>query len=455
MIEPLSGWGSEGLKEKMAKRLNRTIAIGLVFSSSLGLLACQEELPTLVDDDLFPVEAFTIEVRLPWDEFASNLAVWGGYGTPSQLPRGIVARSFEGTLDARMLVDFFTYPSEISVRDSTGSIRPDTLLTFPSGRLVVRIDTTSSDFPGPVTLALGAPMEDWHFASVTWSLAVDTVGTQRPWSEEGAGPVIPIGPGVWDPSAGDSVVFELDSAAVALWADTSSANRGVRLEALTEGVRLDINSFQFSVNARASINPDTVVAVPVAVARRTFVYHPALEASENAILVGGVPAWRTVFRLDIPETLNGPESLCAQVVCPVTLEPEALSGAFLVLRTKAPPAAFQPADSLLMDVRSVLEPSRLPKSPLGASQVGGFGLHLAPEDFGEEDGVEVVIPLASLVRSLIAKHSDPDVQVPPDLALLSAFEPLSLYYASFHGPDSPLGPELLLVLTFGEEVVIR
>jgi len=224
---------------------------------------------------------------------------------------------------------------------------------------------------------------------------------------------------------------------------------------LTEGVRLDINSIRFSVNTRASINPDTVVAVPVAVSRRTFVYDPALEASENDILVGGVPAWRTVIQFDIPETLDGPESLCAQVVCPVTLETEAISGAFLVLRTKAPPAAFQPTDSLLMDVRSVLAPSRLPKSPLGGSQVGGLGLPLAPEDFGEEDGIEVEIPLGPLIRGLVEMKSDPDLQVPPDLALLSAFEPLSLYYASFYGPDSPLGPELLLILTFGEEVVIR
>ena len=320
---------------------------------------------------------------------------------------------------------------------------------------MARIDTTSSVVPGPVTMAVGALMEDWDYASATWDLAVDSVGVQRPWSEEGAGPVMPLGSSVWDPSAGDSVVFDLDSAAVALLDDTLVAGRGIRLEPLTEGTRLDINSVSFSVSARASINPDTVVAAAVPVSRRTFVYRPALEASENAMLVGGVPAWRTVLQLDIPETLDGPESLCANVICPVTLEPEAISGAFLVLRTLAPPAAFQPKDSLLMDVRPVLEPSRLPKSPLGGSQVGGLGLRLAPEDFGEEDGVEVAIPLGPLVRALVAKHSDPDLRVPPDLALLSAFEPLSLYYASFHGPDSPLGPELLLVLTFGEKVVIR
>ncbi len=366
-----------------------------------------------------------------------------------------MARNYEGILDARTLVAFFPYPFEISVRDSTGSVRPDTLLTFPSGRLVARMDTVSSVAPGPVTLALGAPDTLWDAGSATWALAVDTVGDQRAWQEEGAGPVIPLGTSVWDPAEGDSVVFELDSAAVALWGTVPIRGRGARLESLTEGVRLDIASVRLSVDARASINPDTVVASPVGVFKRTFLYKPALQAQEDAILVGGVPAWRTVFRMELPETLDDIPSLCAQVACPVTLESEALTGASLVLHTKAPPAAFQPTDSLLMDVRPVLAPDRLPKSPLGSSLLGPIGLLLGPEDFGEEDGVPVEIPLGSYVRSLIAAQSNPDIQVPPDLALLSAFEPLSLYFASFYGPGSILEPELLLVLTFGDEVVIR
>jgi hypothetical protein len=455
--KPLFDQESGGLKGTMAIRLRNQLGSGLLILGvgSMGLSGCQEELPTLIDDDLFPVDAVTVEVRIPFEEFASDLSVWGGYGSPFQLPTVIVARNFEGILDARTLVNFFPFPPEVSVRDTTGSVRPDTLLTYPGGRLVARIDTTSSVAPGPVTLALSAPDTIWHFGSVTWSLAVDTVGDQRAWQEEGAGPATPLGTAVWDPTQGDSVVFELDSAAVALWGDAPIRGRGARIEALTEGVRLDISSIRLSVDARASINPDTVVASPVGVRFRTFVYSPELSAPENAILVGGVPAWRTVLRLSIPDTLNGPASLCAQVVCPVALEPEALTGASLVLRTQAPPAAFQPTDSLLMDVRPVLSPDRLPKAPLGSSLAGSTGVLLVPDDFGEQDGVEVEIPLNAYVRSLLAANSNPDLTVPPDLALLSAFEPLSLYFASFYGPDTPLGPELLLVLTFGEEVGIR
>jgi hypothetical protein len=80
---------------------------------------------------------------------------------------------------------------------------------------------------------------------------------------------------------------------------------------------------------------------------------------------------------------------------------------------------------------------------------------LAPDGFGEEDGIAVEIPVGTYVRSILASKEDPDQSFPLDVALLSSFEPLSLYFASFFGPGTPLGPELLLVLTFGDEVVIR
>ena len=103
----------------------------------------------------------------------------------------------------------------------------------------------------------------------------------------------------------------------------------------------------------------------------------------------------------------------------------------------------------------MLDPSRLPKSPLGASLVGGFGVQLTPEDFGEEAGSEVNIPVGAFVESLIAQNTGLDVKVPPTLAILSLFEPLSLYFAAFEGPDSPDGPKLRLILTLAEDVRIR
>jgi hypothetical protein len=177
--------------------------------------------------------------------------------------------------------------------------------------------------------------------------------------------------------------------------------------------------------------------------------------SEGSIIVGGVPAWRTVFSMNLPRVLDGPPELCARVTCPHTLTSRSLVSASLVLRTEAPPAAFQPTDSLFLDVRPVLEPSRLPKAPLGFSLAGFLGVRVPPAYFGEEAGSEVIIPLGAYVEQLIAADTASNSTVPRSIALLSSFEPLSLYFGSFHGPGSPLAPELRLILTLGEEVRVR
>jgi hypothetical protein len=271
--------------------------------------------------------------------------------------------------------------------------------------------------------------------------------------------VIPLGIQDWDPAESDSVVFQLDSVTTAIWADSAEALRGMRLEALSDGVRLDVVGIGFQLDTRPSINQDTVVSLPVTARRRTFIYRPGLSAPSNEIWVGGVPAWRTVFALDLPETVPGPPEVCGSfgVSCPIPLTSESLVSGALVLRTKAPHPAFQPTDSLFMDVRPVLEPSRMPKSPLGSSVVSQFGLGvlLTPEIFGDEDDVEVSIPIGSYLSALIQAESGVDIEVPRNLALLSSDEPLSLYLASFSGPGSPAEPVLRLVLTIAGDVGIR
>lgn len=435
------------------KPLNTMWWVGLIPLGLLVLGACQEELPTTNEEDLFPVEAVTVEVRLPFHEFATKLEAWGGYGNPSELPIGIVARDFHGTLDVRTLVGLANYPTVASVRDTTGSVRPDTILTFIGGRVVAIVDTTSSVHEGQVTLSVGAVQHDWDFRTATWTMAVDSVGDEQPWPEEGAGPVLPLGTGEWDATEGDTISIELDSAAVAVFEDTLAAHRGLRLDAVTGGVRLDLTSVRLHLTTRPSINPDTLVELRVGARSRTFVYQPALEEPGGDVRVGGVPAWRSVMHLEIPETVDGPVSVCEEVVCPLPITPDALISASLVLTTKAPPGAFQPRDTLYLDVRPVLAPERMPKSPLGGSLAGLLGVRMPPEYFGEDDGVEVKIPMGQYIEALI--EADPDADLPRSIALLSTFEPLSLYFASFQGPESEDGPELRLILTYGEGLGIR
>jgi hypothetical protein len=418
-------------------------------------MGCQEDITTSVAGDLVPVNAVTVELTLEFHEFAENLEAWGGYGQPYELARDLVATAFEGSLDARVLNSWNSYPVAATVRDSTGVFNPDSTLTFVGGKVVARFDTLTSLFAGPVTLAVSALPEEWDVRTVRWDAAVDSLGDLRPWEEPGAGPATLLSTATWDPEAGDSVTLELDSAGVAVWADTAGALKGARLDAVTEGTRLDLTGLSLTLATRPSSNPDTLVDLQVATRSRTFIFQPEPEPPQGEIRVGGVPAWRSVFEMDMPFTLDGPPELCQKVQCPFTLKPEGVISASLVLTTKAPPPAFQPRDTLRLDVRPVLEPSRLPKSPLGNSLVGIAGVTVAPEGFGEDAGLEVEVPVGPYIQVLLSESTKPELDVPKTLALLSSFEPLSLYFASFEGPDSPDGPKLRLILTLAEDVLIR
>jgi len=439
----------------MANRLKLTAWVGLFALGSWVFLGCQEDLIVTLDGDLVPLEAVTVEVGIPFLEFAKDLEAWGGYGRPYELANPILASKFEGNLDSRLLNSWHPYPTFALVRDSVGTFVTDSTLTFLNGRIIARFDTLTSIMGDSVTLALSVLPRDWDFGSATWNVAVDSVGDRQEWAEPGAGPGTPVATAVWAPAESDSVIFEIDSASVAFWADSAEAEKGVRVDVVTEGTRLDLVSLVYLLSTRPSSHPDTIVELGVGSTGRTFIYQPVIEAPEEEIMVGGVPAWRTLFTMDLPDVLTGPPELCEQVQCPLTLTPESVVSASLVLTTRAPPPGFQPRDSLYMDVRTVLEPSRLPKSPLGSSLVGVLGVLLTPAFFGEDVGAEVEVPLGSYVQGLIAEKTDPGLDFPHTLALLSSFEPLSLYFAAFEGPGSPLGPELRLILTLAEDVRIR
>jgi hypothetical protein len=412
---------------------------------------CSEQTPTSIGEDDFPAAPITVEIELPWAEFGSNLAVFGGYGRPSDLGTGVVANAYAGTLNARSLVRFGSYPAFASVRDTTGTTVTDTNLTFTGGRLVAFFDRRSSSNTAAVDVTLGALQEAWHPRSANWTHAVDTIGVQQAWTADGGGAVLPIDSVTWDPVTGDSLAFVLDSAEVAAWADAEDEARGGRIDLVTEGHRLILRSVALRLQARPSVNPDTLLDLDVPGPEVTFVYDPPPDAPTEGMRVGGAPSWRTVLDVDAPTVLNGPPAVCEAVGCPVTLEPGEVSYAALVLRSRLDADAYQPLDTLRLDARQVLSRQALPKSPLGATLVGAQGRLLPPSLFGAEVGSAVEIPITTFVRNLVA-GVDPETQAPyaNTLALLSALEPFSFTYASFYGPeDAEQAPVLRLIITLG------
>jgi hypothetical protein len=431
----------------------RKALIAAVGLSVAVVAACEEQTPTAIGDGELPGEPITVEVRIPWSDFASNLEVFGGYGSPEDLGRGVVANQFAGTLDARTLIRFAAYPTQATVRDSTGAERPDTDLTFLGGRLVAFFDTLASTNTAPVTLGLGATQTEWDATTTTWAFAVDTINDERPWGEPGAGPVAALGTATWDSSLGDSVLFAVDSTMVAAWGDTTDLGRGGRIELLDVGARLQMNGAVLRLDVRPSINPDTVVEVTVLTRNVTFVYDPFPQPPPDGVRIGGAPAWRTVLDVDVPPELSGPAEFCAVVSCPHTLEPAEISYAALVLTSRATDPAFQPTDSIGLDVRPVFSRAAMPKAPLGGSLVADLlGRRVAPEAFGSAPGELIEIPVTSFARDLLRGTDETGNPAPSTLALLSVFEPSSIAFASFEGPGSPNEPFLRLILTIGPAV---
>ena len=436
------------MREVTVTRMQMAVLLGL---SALGSVACAERTPTLVDPELLPAPPTSVEVRLPWEEFGSNLKVFGGYGDVYELGGGMVARSFAGTLDARTLVRFSTLATSAIVTDSTGTARSDTVLSLRSGRVVAILDTVASVTAGPVTLELATVTQRWHAASASWSMAVDTVGDRVPWAEPGAGPVVRVSTAVWDPSKGDSVVFFLDTAAVKLFRDTSEVRRSALLGLLTEGARVKVDNVSLRAMVRPSLR-DTLLELTADKEAVTFLYTPEPGAPGDALRVGGAPAWRTVLDMAVPTQLTGPPSLCAVAGCPVKLTAVGLNYAALVLTTRRTDPAFQPSDSLGLDARAVYDPSALPKSPLGSALIGGYGKMIGAQLFGTGEGTEVEIPITGFVRALLQGDTVAGFPPPRSLAILSALEPASLAFASFYGPGTPKGPKLRLIVSAGRSV---
>lgn len=420
----------------------------LALGMAIALAACEEQTPTSVRVAPLPPEPVTVEVLLPWSEFASNLAVFGGYGRPDDVDEAIVAKSYAGTLDARMLVRFGGYPAAVSVRDSAGTLRTDANISYYAGYVVAKLDVGATTTAGPVTLALGATEVAWHAGSATWTSAVDTVGDRRPWPEPGAGPVTLLTTRDWSIADGDSIQFFVDSATVAAWGVATDSTRGARIELLTDGPRMRVETIRLRLNARSSINPDTALLVTAQTFAATFVYTPDAPAPPAGTMrVGGAPAWRTIFDVDVPGRVTGPPELCAAVGCPFELGPQHVNHASLLLRSRRTEDAFQPTDTVALDVRAVLSRAAMPKSPLGLSLLSSpLGQLVPPGPFGPLEGTLVEVPVTAFVKAYLAGPDPSGRPTPRTLALLAAGEPEGFTFASFFGPG-PNEPVLKLILT--------
>jgi hypothetical protein len=421
----------------------------------VSVAACTERLPSGPDDSELPTAPVTVSLQLAWDEFASNLQVFGGFGRVNDVGTSIVANAYDG-VNARTLVSFDTYPRSAEVRDSlTRELRTDTALTFIDAYVVILIDTAASTNTGTVQMAFGQLQQRWHPQTANWANAVDTLGGPVAWSQPGGGTVTPISQWDFDPTFTDSAQFFLDSTRIREWKTAPDSVRGGRIDLLTAGHRIEIVDAALRLVATSSINRDTTLVFTVGLTQGTFIYDPPSAAPANGMQVGGAPAWRTVMDVSLPTTLNGPPALCDVVGCPFTLGPQHVTYAGLGLRSRRPPTAFQPTDTLSLEVRPVLDRGTLPKAPLGAPLGGADGTPVPPELFGVQEGSLVDLPITRYVQGYLAGPDQSGRLPPTTLAILTSPEPQSFTFVSFFGPGSVNAPVLNLVLTVSPPMEIQ
>ena len=419
---------------------------------------CAEEIPTATRDELV-APGLAVEVTVPFEDFVTSTAVYGGFGRASQLGGGFVAHEFgpgpdengvEGSgLEAATLVRFGRLPRNVTTVDTAGTNRIDTLITIQQATVLIRLDTVGSVADGPVEITAHTVSEDWDPVSANWRFAVDTLGAAVPWSEPGGGAVEEIATAVWDPAEGDTVEIVLDSALIEMWKDSTFTARDIRVGTEESGVRLRLTLVQLRLSIVPSIRPDTVLSVPVGANAATFIYDPLPLPPSNALRVGGAPSWRTILNVDMPRSLTGYPQLCDALGCPVEITADQVSYAGLQLTTLAGSPAFAPSDTLLLDMRMVTAPNFLPKSPLGPSTLGRQGgARVAPELFQAPAGQVVEIPVTMLVRDQLRGEDVFGDPVSGTVALLSILEPWSIEYATFAGRFSNSPPSLRLILNF-------
>ncbi len=375
--------------------LKRLTFLGLAV---VALAGCADENPVGIGD-LVPDDAVrTYEVILDASDFLTAETVIEGFARPSAHDYTIVAEDAGGVLDAHALVRF--RPWTVAYVDSAGASRSDPEPTLISGQIVARLDSALARPTEAVTLALYRTAESWDANTASWQFRVDTTGVREPWTDPGGTPGPLVSTATLEPGA-DSLVFAVDSATLAAWADTTDFSRGALITSQTPGARVRLDDFLLRFEARPSARPDTVVTDSATVLASTFVYDPPAEA-EGRLLAGGPRGWRTYVtlleRLDTVQVTVPCDSDPAG--CGYRLGDVAINYAALQLQPVAPPAGYAPADSLIIYVRSVMGGGEipLPRAPVSNSVVGSATI--APDVLAGGDVDPVDLPITQAVRIL-------------------------------------------------------
>ncbi len=437
---------------------NRASSTFVLAALAVGALAaCTDGVPTTSDPRAIPVGAATVAVDLPFDQFASDLRVDGGYASAVDMPAAIVARTADGVSESVAVARWTGIPRAVTVPPvGDGVFITDSVWVAVGGELTLFVDSALVVGGESFTLGVERMIEDFDVRTASWTHAVDTLGERRAWSLPGGGAREPVGTTNWVPSLGDSIVIQLDSATASAMADPDDPTRSLLLRVEEEGAYLRVFGMGLRLEVRPSSRPDTTVFITPNSRNFSFIHSAPTEfGSGDALLpVGGAPSFRTSLRLNLPETVTASGPVCGgSPTCQVEVRPERVLFAAIVLTTAAPmDPLLVPADTIGIGLRPVLAPALLPRSPLGPS-VQGQPRRLPPAAFAQAGSRDIEIPITLLVRALLQGPGPDEDPIPSTLSLVAATEPSGLGIATFMGPQSESPPRLRLILTLSDGVL--
>lgn len=403
--------------------------------------ACTQDSPTEVGSGLLPPDAIrTFEFVIGPERYLEWDTAFGLYSATADAPYTLIANDFEGALNSRVLLRY-AIPRAISVLDTAGVLRTDSMPIFFEGDVRVIMDTLGSTEP-PAMLDLFHPTETWDRLTATWQHRVDSAGVQVPWTQPGGSPGALFSSAMYEDS--DTVRIPVDSATIALWADTSAALRGAILGTSTPGTRLRATIPSLLLRARSTLNPDTIVEVTVAPGR-TFIYEPQPADSASEPRVGGTPVWRTVMRLR--ERLDTLTVDCPGIAgCTLQLGEVDINYGALLLQPQPSPAGLSPELPLDLAIHALL-PSPLlplPRSPVTGA-FGAVGTPIPTSSFLAPGAPVVELPATEFLRVVLSPPGD--TYRPSHIALLPAGSDRTFGFGTFEEM-----PSLRIIVTISREL---
>lgn len=396
------------------RTLARTAGAAL---AAVAIAGCENDLPTLTGSDRFPEGSLpiTVEVMLEPGQFLLADTVFDDFTDPRAAPFLLVARDFDGALDANTLARWTGFPDTVSVPSGGGSFVQDTVFTYGAGRVSTTVVPSASTSPGPARLRLWALAQPWDSAGVSWT----QTGDGAAWDQPGGSRAELLAEALWTPgdtASADSVIFQVDSLAVARIA--ADGFPGVLLTSETPGSRIRLSSrLVLETAIRGESRPDTALARSFVTGPQEFVFEPGPPSAGEAYRTGGITGARTLLTLDLEQFVPTCADPAAEPACPrVPLREVTLNEASLVLQPLRVPGGYRPLGLTDVRVRRVVETELGRLAPLGET----FAVDsVAAARFAAPGQAPIAIDVTGSLTRLVAADTIPSIPAEATVAILA------------------------------------